>query len=251
MNIGQRVREVREAYGMPQAELARRVGVAKNTIWSLEAGRHTPSVPLLEKIAKELRTEPGELLSDPKAPAPTSPSIEAEDEEERRDHELREASGFASRELEHLKRHVRDCLARWGRVSRGEDPDLVPDYAYSIGVSQDAASYIAWFGTLLRQVVPSLPVEVALSEQREIIALIDALDDVSAEIRTLADAAAGVSEEEVDAEVQGYIDQLVAQYKDEPVDELEEKRRLRSERERRRTQQQADEVKRLAPPLSS
>lgn len=62
MNIGQRIKEVREDLGMQSSVLARRVGVAANTIYRIEAGDRTPSVALLEKIARELRTEPAELL---------------------------------------------------------------------------------------------------------------------------------------------------------------------------------------------
>jgi transcriptional regulator with XRE-family HTH domain len=62
MNIGRRIRAVREDLGMPQAELARRAGVASNTIYLIETDRRRPSVGLLEKIARELRTEPAELM---------------------------------------------------------------------------------------------------------------------------------------------------------------------------------------------
>src|ERR671910_2594689 len=62
MDIGRRVREVREDLGMQRTVLARRVGVAENTIYRIETGKRTPSIELLESIARELRTEPAELL---------------------------------------------------------------------------------------------------------------------------------------------------------------------------------------------
>src|SRR5215216_3186184 len=65
MNIGQRIREVREDLGMQATVLARRAGVAPNTIYRIETGERTPSMALLEKIARELRTEPAELLREP------------------------------------------------------------------------------------------------------------------------------------------------------------------------------------------
>jgi transcriptional regulator with XRE-family HTH domain len=68
MNIGQRIREIREDLGMQAAVLARRVEVAPNTIYRIEAGDRTPSVALLEKIARELRTEPAELMREPAVP---------------------------------------------------------------------------------------------------------------------------------------------------------------------------------------
>ncbi len=65
MHIGRRIREVRESLGMSAAELARRVGVAPNTVWRYESGEREPSMAMLAKIARELRTEPAELLRDP------------------------------------------------------------------------------------------------------------------------------------------------------------------------------------------
>jgi transcriptional regulator with XRE-family HTH domain len=73
MNIGQRVREAREALGMQRTVLARRVGVAENTIYRIETGKRTPSIELLEGIARELRTEPAELLREPSSSAEAPP----------------------------------------------------------------------------------------------------------------------------------------------------------------------------------
>src|SRR5215216_2842380 len=71
MDIGRRIRDAREDLGMPAAELARRVGVAPNTVWRYESGEREPSMAMLEKIARALRTQPAELLREP------SPSAEA------------------------------------------------------------------------------------------------------------------------------------------------------------------------------
>jgi transcriptional regulator with XRE-family HTH domain len=65
MDVGRRIREVREELGMPRTVLARRVGVADNTIWRIEAGKRAPSMGMLEKIARALRTEPAELMRGP------------------------------------------------------------------------------------------------------------------------------------------------------------------------------------------
>ena len=65
MNVGQRIREAREALGMQRTVLARRVGVAPNTLWRYEAGHIEPPLAMLEKIARELRTEPAEFLREP------------------------------------------------------------------------------------------------------------------------------------------------------------------------------------------
>jgi len=89
MNVGQRIREAREDLGMPQTVLARRVGVARNTIGRYESGEHEPSFAMLEKIARELRTEPAEFLRTPvplaqvaasgEEPGPAQASLESEE----------------------------------------------------------------------------------------------------------------------------------------------------------------------------
>src|SRR5215212_1617330 len=58
MDIGRRIREVREEVGMAGAVLARRAGVSKNHLYMIEHGDRTPSVALLESIARELKVEP-------------------------------------------------------------------------------------------------------------------------------------------------------------------------------------------------
>jgi transcriptional regulator with XRE-family HTH domain len=73
MNIGRRVREVREDLGMQRTVLARRVGVAENTIYRIETGTRTPSVELLEKLARALRTDPAELLREEPVPLGKAP----------------------------------------------------------------------------------------------------------------------------------------------------------------------------------
>lgn len=41
--IGERLRQLRCERGMPRAELARRIGVAREALWSIETGKHEPS----------------------------------------------------------------------------------------------------------------------------------------------------------------------------------------------------------------
>ncbi len=50
---------------MPGAVLARRAGVSTNDLYMIERGARAPSMALLEKIARELRVEPAELLKEP------------------------------------------------------------------------------------------------------------------------------------------------------------------------------------------
>ena len=47
-----RIEEIRTAKGIRQEELARQLGVSRQTISSLENGRYNPSILLAYKIAK-------------------------------------------------------------------------------------------------------------------------------------------------------------------------------------------------------
>ena len=47
------IRAVREAAGMTQAELARRVGVTRQTLIAIEQGRYSPSLELAFQISRE------------------------------------------------------------------------------------------------------------------------------------------------------------------------------------------------------
>jgi len=67
MDVGRRIRRIRENLGMPAAVLARRIGVAPNTVRRYESGEREPSMTMLAKIARELRTEPADLVRDPVA----------------------------------------------------------------------------------------------------------------------------------------------------------------------------------------
>jgi DNA-binding XRE family transcriptional regulator len=52
--LGQRLRELRLAAGLTQAELARRTGIHRPNIARVEAGRHTPSLETLARIANAI-----------------------------------------------------------------------------------------------------------------------------------------------------------------------------------------------------
>jgi putative transcriptional regulator len=48
-----RVRELREAKGLTQEQLAKKMGVSRQTIISIESGRYNPSLILAHRIARE------------------------------------------------------------------------------------------------------------------------------------------------------------------------------------------------------
>ena len=59
--IGQRIRKFRKAHDLSQEQLAEKVGVRRETIMRLEAGRYNPSLKLAIDISREVET-PIEVL---------------------------------------------------------------------------------------------------------------------------------------------------------------------------------------------
>ena len=53
MEFDTRVRELREASGLTQADLADRVGVTRQTILYVEKGEYNPSLELAWRVARE------------------------------------------------------------------------------------------------------------------------------------------------------------------------------------------------------
>jgi transcriptional regulator with XRE-family HTH domain len=64
-DIGTNVRELRRRAGLPALELARRSGVARNTLTALEAGRGNPTVDTLYALADALGAPLSALLEPP------------------------------------------------------------------------------------------------------------------------------------------------------------------------------------------
>lgn len=62
-HVGLRVRRLRVAAGLTQAQLAERVEAANETISRIERGKLAPSVDLLGKIAKAVGTTIDDVLS--------------------------------------------------------------------------------------------------------------------------------------------------------------------------------------------
>ena len=63
LKMSARIRQLREAAGLNQAELARKVGVTDAYINQLERGnRKNPSLAVLTKLARALGADVGELL---------------------------------------------------------------------------------------------------------------------------------------------------------------------------------------------
>jgi len=62
MNIGKRLRSLREARGLSQGDIERRSGLLRSYISRVEGGYTAPSLATLEKFAKALEVEPYQLL---------------------------------------------------------------------------------------------------------------------------------------------------------------------------------------------
>lgn len=60
--FGSRVQKIRKDLKISQEELAARVGVHRNHMGRIERGETNPPLPLIEKIAKNLKTSISELL---------------------------------------------------------------------------------------------------------------------------------------------------------------------------------------------
>jgi DNA-binding XRE family transcriptional regulator len=62
MQFKTRIKELRARYDMTQDDLARQVGVRRETILYLEKGKYNPSLLLAHQIAKALRTTIDDLF---------------------------------------------------------------------------------------------------------------------------------------------------------------------------------------------
>ena len=62
MTLGQNIRSKRMEYDIEQQELAKRIGVNKATLCSIESGVKVPSVAVLVSIADVLHCSVDELL---------------------------------------------------------------------------------------------------------------------------------------------------------------------------------------------
>jgi transcriptional regulator with XRE-family HTH domain len=76
MDIGKRLRELREAKDLSQGDIERRSGLLRSYISRVEGGYTAPSLSTLEKFAKALEAEPYQLLfhSEGRPAAPRLPA---------------------------------------------------------------------------------------------------------------------------------------------------------------------------------
>ncbi len=74
MDIGKRLRSLRESKGLSQGDIERRSGLLRSYISRVEGGYTAPSLSTLEKFAKALEVEPYQLLYSGEG-RPTAPRV--------------------------------------------------------------------------------------------------------------------------------------------------------------------------------
>ncbi|MGA3328191.1 MAG: helix-turn-helix transcriptional regulator [Terriglobia bacterium] len=62
MDVGKRLRQLREVKGLSQGDIERRSGLLRSYISRVEGGYTAPSIATLEKFSKALEIEPYQLL---------------------------------------------------------------------------------------------------------------------------------------------------------------------------------------------
>jgi transcriptional regulator with XRE-family HTH domain len=62
MDVGKRLRQLREVKGLSQGDIERRSGLLRSYISRVEGGYTAPSIQTLEKFSKALEVEPYQLL---------------------------------------------------------------------------------------------------------------------------------------------------------------------------------------------
>jgi len=60
--MNNKIKELRAKYNLTQEELARRIGIRRETIVFLEKGKYNPSLELAYKVATELQTTIDDLF---------------------------------------------------------------------------------------------------------------------------------------------------------------------------------------------
>jgi transcriptional regulator with XRE-family HTH domain len=74
MDVGKRLRQLREVKGLSQGDIERRSGLLRSYISRVEGGYTAPSLATLEKFSKALEVEPYQLLFQGEG-KPTAPKV--------------------------------------------------------------------------------------------------------------------------------------------------------------------------------
>jgi transcriptional regulator with XRE-family HTH domain len=132
MDLGHRVRDLRNAQHLSQIELAARAGVARNTLNRIENGHLMPTAPVIEHLAEALSVAPGALFEEPalagkdKAPRKAGPEKQLPEEagEERRpDDEVTQRRIYTGIAAERA-RLLESIAELWDRLLDGGERDV-------------------------------------------------------------------------------------------------------------------------------
>jgi len=78
MNVGYNIRKARLLAGLSQEELAHQAGINRTYLSQLENGRSSPTLEVLEKIARALELSPAALLAEPQSAREPEPRYEVD-----------------------------------------------------------------------------------------------------------------------------------------------------------------------------
>jgi transcriptional regulator with XRE-family HTH domain len=62
--FGRRIRRLRDALTLTQNELARRAGMSRTYLARVELGQQSPTLEVIEKLARALHVKPADLFED-------------------------------------------------------------------------------------------------------------------------------------------------------------------------------------------
>lgn len=79
---GDRLRELRESWGLSQLELAEELGTGDNQIWRYENGTAEPRVSILLRLARFFNVSADYLIGNSDNPSPTPVDLGLSEEEE-------------------------------------------------------------------------------------------------------------------------------------------------------------------------
>jgi len=76
MDIGKRIKELRQRFGLTQNELAQRADISQSTLSYLESGNKSPSIHTLNRICEALNVSLLDLINSRNSSfSPSSPSL--------------------------------------------------------------------------------------------------------------------------------------------------------------------------------
>ena len=149
MDLGHRVRDLRNARHLSQIELAARAGVARNTLNRIENGHLMPTAPVIEHLAEALNVAPGALFEEPvpldEALQETGPAnVRRLFAEQQTREDWWEAVDNSRRYRSRAKERLREQLSLWGAaINEGSSYEKRREFLDAMGQILDEASGVS------------------------------------------------------------------------------------------------------------